>query len=204
MPPTPRPSSKLANNKTAEGTLMDMRALVDYLNETAYQYYTLGEPTIFRRRVGQKSTTSCAAWRRKRASACRTPPTRRVGAQPLANFEQHTHLGAAVEPGQGAESRGRCANGRRARTSWPEQPVEYVVRTQVRWADHQSHLRKRAAGGRGHARQRHRRRRDFAAGADHPLRAALHPLQGAHGGTRRVLHAHLRLSTPTTKRPRSP
>ena len=25
---------------------MDMRALVDYLNETAYQYYTLGEPTI--------------------------------------------------------------------------------------------------------------------------------------------------------------
>ena len=96
---------------------MDMRALVDYLNETAYQYYTLGEPTI-----------SDAEWDRKydelrrmeEEAGERLPdsPTRRVGAQPLANFEQHTHLGAVVESGQGAESRGRCANGRRARTSW--------------------------------------------------------------------------------------
>ena len=70
---------------------MDMRALVDYLNETAYQYYTLGEPTI-----------SDAEWDKKydelrrmeEETGERLPdsPTRRVGAQPLANFEQHTHL----------------------------------------------------------------------------------------------------------------
>ena len=70
---------------------MDMRALVDRLNETAYQYYTLGEPTM-----------SDAEWdrmydelrRMEEETGQRLPdsPTRRVGAQPLANFEQHTHL----------------------------------------------------------------------------------------------------------------
>ena len=61
---------------------MDMRALVDYLNETAYQYYTLGEPTI-----------SDAEWDKKydelrrmeEETGERLPdsPTRRVGARRL-------------------------------------------------------------------------------------------------------------------------
>ena len=70
---------------------MDMRALVDRLNETAYQYYTLGEPTI-----------SDAEWdrlydelrRMEEETGERLPdsPTHRVGAQPLAGFAPHTHL----------------------------------------------------------------------------------------------------------------
>ena len=170
---------------------MDMRALVDYLNETAYQYYTLGEPTI-----------SDAEWDKKydelrrmeEETGERLPdsPTRRVGAQPLANFEQHTHL-ARLWSLDKAQSEAALREWAARADKLAGEAGGVCRRTQVRWADHQPHLRKRPAGGRGHARQRHRRRRDFAAGADHPLRAALHPLQGAHGGTRRVLHAHLRL-----------
>ena len=113
---------------------MDMRALVDYLNETAYQYYTLGEPTI-----------SDAEWDKKydelrrmeEETGERLPdsPTRRVGAQPLANFEQHTHLarlwsldkaqsvGALREWAARAEKLRREANDGGANLP----PVSYVV-----------------------------------------------------------------------------
>ncbi|MBR2572020.1 MAG: NAD-dependent DNA ligase LigA [Clostridia bacterium] len=68
-----------------------MRRLVDELNLTAYQYYTLSEPTI-----------SDAEWDRMydqlKAMEAETgvvlpdSPTRRVGAAPLAEFRQHRHL----------------------------------------------------------------------------------------------------------------
>ncbi len=68
-----------------------MRELVDRLNETAYQYYTLDDPTI-----------SDAEWDRmydeltalERETGVRLPdsPTRRVGGAPLPAFEPHPHL----------------------------------------------------------------------------------------------------------------
>ncbi|MBQ6594920.1 MAG: NAD-dependent DNA ligase LigA [Clostridia bacterium] len=69
-----------------------MRQLVDRLNETAYQYYTLSKPTI-----------SDAEWDRmydelvalEAETGERLPdsPTRRVGSSVLPGFEQHAHLG---------------------------------------------------------------------------------------------------------------
>ncbi len=68
-----------------------MRELVDRLNETAYQYYTLDAPTI-----------SDAEWdalydelvRLEAETGERLPdsPTRRVGGDVLSGFEPHTHL----------------------------------------------------------------------------------------------------------------
>ena len=70
---------------------MDMQELVRRLNETAYQYYTLSEPTI-----------SDAEWdamynelqRMEQETGVVLPdsPTHRVGSEPLAGFEQHRHL----------------------------------------------------------------------------------------------------------------
>ena len=69
----------------------EMRSLVDRLNETAYQYYVLDEPTI-----------SDAEWDRlydrlvelEKQTGTRLPdsPTGRVGGEPLAAFEPHAHL----------------------------------------------------------------------------------------------------------------
>jgi len=70
---------------------MTMQELVRRLNETAYQYYTLSEPTI-----------SDAEWdamynellRMERETGVVLPdsPTHRVGSEPLPGFEQHRHL----------------------------------------------------------------------------------------------------------------
>ena len=70
---------------------MTMQELVRRLNETAYQYYTLSEPTI-----------SDAEWdamynellRMEAETGIVLPdsPTHRVGSEPLAGFEQHRHL----------------------------------------------------------------------------------------------------------------
>lgn len=70
---------------------MEMQELVRRLNETAYQYYTLSEPTI-----------SDAEWdqmynelvRMERETGVILPdsPTQRVGSEPLTAFEQHRHL----------------------------------------------------------------------------------------------------------------
>ena len=71
-----------------EQQFSDMRSLVDYLNKTAYAYYTLDEPLI-----------SDAEWDRlynrllamEQETGQRLPdsPTRRVGGEPLAAFRQH-------------------------------------------------------------------------------------------------------------------
>jgi len=70
---------------------MTMQELVRRLNETAYQYYTLSEPTI-----------SDAEWdamynelvRMEKETGVVLPdsPTHRVGSEPLPGFEQHRHL----------------------------------------------------------------------------------------------------------------
>lgn len=69
----------------------EMRRLVDRLNETGYQYYTLGEPTIsdqewdamYRRLVALEKETGITL---------PDSPTIRVGSAPLSGFAEHRHL----------------------------------------------------------------------------------------------------------------
>lgn len=70
---------------------MDMRKLVDWLNETAYQYYTLDAPTVSDREWDEKYDELV---RMERETGVRLPdsPTRRVGGAVLPYFEPHTHL----------------------------------------------------------------------------------------------------------------
>ena len=70
---------------------MDMRKLVDWLNETAYQYYTLDDPTVSDREWDAKYDELV---RMERETGERLPdsPTRRVGGAVLPYFEPHTHL----------------------------------------------------------------------------------------------------------------
>lgn len=68
-----------------------MRKLVDRLNETAYQYYTLDDPTISDK---EWDTLYDELTRMEADAGVRLPdsPTRRVGGAVLAGFEPHTHL----------------------------------------------------------------------------------------------------------------
>ena len=70
---------------------MNMRELVDWLNETAYQYYTLDAPTVSDREWDAKYDELV---RMERETDVRLPdsPTRRVGGAVLPYFEPHTHL----------------------------------------------------------------------------------------------------------------
>lgn len=70
---------------------MNMRELVDWLNETAYQYYTLDAPTVSDREWDAKYDELV---RMERETGVRLPdsPTRRVGGAVLPYFEPHTHL----------------------------------------------------------------------------------------------------------------
>ena len=70
---------------------MNMRELVDWLNETGYQYYTLDDPTVSDREWDEKYDELV---RMERETGVRLPdsPTRRVGGAVLPYFEPHTHL----------------------------------------------------------------------------------------------------------------
>ena len=70
---------------------MDMRKLVDWLNETAYQYYTLDDPTVSDREWDAKYDELV---RMERETGVRLPdsPTRRVGGAVLPGFDEHKHL----------------------------------------------------------------------------------------------------------------
>ena len=68
-----------------------MRELVDRLNETAYQYYTLDNPTISDKEWDMMYDELV---RLEAETGERLPdsPTRRVGGAVLEGFEQHTHI----------------------------------------------------------------------------------------------------------------
>ena len=68
-----------------------MRFLVDRLNETAYQYYTLDNPSISDR---EWDAMYDELTRLEAETGVRLPdsPTRRVGGEVLSGFEPHTHL----------------------------------------------------------------------------------------------------------------
>ena len=69
----------------------EMRKLVDRLNETAYQYYVLDEPTISDK---EWDALYDRLVQLEKETGERLPdsPTRRVGGEPLTAFEPHTHL----------------------------------------------------------------------------------------------------------------
>ncbi|MDO4547500.1 MAG: NAD-dependent DNA ligase LigA [Clostridia bacterium] len=68
-----------------------MRKLVDEINRASYQYYTLSEPSMS---DGQWDALYDRLIKMENETGTVLPdsPTRRVGAQPLAAFEQHRHL----------------------------------------------------------------------------------------------------------------
>ena len=70
---------------------MNMRELVDWLNETGYQYYTLDNPIVSDREWDEKYDELV---RMERETGVRMPdsPTRRVGDAVLPYFEPHAHL----------------------------------------------------------------------------------------------------------------
>lgn len=69
----------------------EMRRLVDRLNETAYQYYVLDEPTISDKEWDQLYDR-LTAMERESGITLDDSPTHRVGGEPLAAFEPHRHL----------------------------------------------------------------------------------------------------------------
>lgn len=68
-----------------------MRELVDRLNETAYQYYTLDAPTISDKEW-DALYDELARLEAEHGERLPDSPTRRVGGAVLAGFEPHTHL----------------------------------------------------------------------------------------------------------------
>jgi DNA ligase (NAD+) len=68
-----------------------MRRLVDRLNETGYQYYTLGEPTISDKEWDEMYDR-LVALEKETGVTLPDSPTLRVGSQPLTGFAEHRHL----------------------------------------------------------------------------------------------------------------
>lgn len=68
-----------------------MRELVDRLNETAYEYYTLDAPSISDKEWDQMYD-ELVALERETGERLSDSPTRRVGGEILKAFEPHTHL----------------------------------------------------------------------------------------------------------------
>ena len=68
-----------------------MRELVNYLNDKAYQYYTLDDPTISDAEY-DRLYDELARLEAETGERLPDSPTRRVGGEVLAGFEPHTHL----------------------------------------------------------------------------------------------------------------
>ena len=69
----------------------EMRRLVDRINETGYQYYTLSEPSIS---DGEWDAMydRLTALEKETGVVLPDSPTRRVGSQPLSGFAEHRHI----------------------------------------------------------------------------------------------------------------
>ena len=69
----------------------EMRRLVDRLNETGYQYYTLGESTISDKEW-DAMYDQLTALEKETGITLPDSPTIRVGSQPLSGFAEHRHI----------------------------------------------------------------------------------------------------------------
>ncbi len=106
-----------------------MRELVDRLNETAYQYYTLDEPTIS---DGEWDALYDELVRLEKQTGQRLEdsPTRRVGGAVLEGFEPHTHLARLWSMGKAqsiAELRDWATRAEKLRLEAGLPALKYVV-----------------------------------------------------------------------------
>ncbi|MBQ8507760.1 MAG: NAD-dependent DNA ligase LigA [Clostridia bacterium] len=106
-----------------------MRFLVDRLNETAYQYYTLDNPSISDK---EWDAMYDELVKLEKETGARLPdsPTRRVGGEVLSGFEPHTHLARLWSMGkaQSIEALRDWANrAEKLRLEAGLQPLKYVV-----------------------------------------------------------------------------
>lgn len=106
-----------------------MRFLVDRLNETAYQYYTLDNPSISDR---EWDAMYDELVRLEGETGVRMPdsPTRRVGGAVLSGFEPHTHLARLWSMGKAqseSELRDWAARADKLRREAKLPPLAYVV-----------------------------------------------------------------------------
>ena len=106
-----------------------MRELVDRLNETAYQYYTLDAPTISDK---EWDALYDELVRLEKETGERLPdsPTRRVGGAVLPGFEPHTHLARLWSMGKAqsiGELRDWAARAEKLRLEAGLPALQYVV-----------------------------------------------------------------------------
>lgn len=69
----------------------EMRGLVDRLNELAYNYYVLDEPTVSDKEYDELYDR-LVLMEKESGVVLPDSPTRRVGGEPLKQFEPHTHI----------------------------------------------------------------------------------------------------------------
>ena len=108
-----------------------MRELVDRLNETAYEYYTLDAPSISDKEWDQMYD-ELVALERETGERLPDSPTRRVGGEILKAFEPHTHLSRLWSMGKAQsiaalEEWAQRAEKLRADANAGLPPITYVV-----------------------------------------------------------------------------
>ena len=108
-----------------------MRELVDRLNETAYEYYTLDAPSISDKEWDQMYD-ELVALERETGERLPDSPTRRVGGEILKAFEPHTHLSRLWSMGKAQsiaalEEWAQRAEKLRADANAELPPITYVV-----------------------------------------------------------------------------
>ena len=81
----------VAITRTGGMTLERMRQLVDYLNDMAYRYYTLDDPSISDAEY-DKLYDELVKLEAETGERLPDSPTRRVGGEVLPGFEPHTHI----------------------------------------------------------------------------------------------------------------
>ena len=96
-----------------------MRALVDRLNETAYQYYTLDAPTISDKEWDALYDELTAL---EAQTGVRLPdsPTHRVGGAVLSGFEPHTHIARLWSMGKAQSEDALIDWANRAKRLWSD------------------------------------------------------------------------------------
>ena len=106
-----------------------MRTLVDYLNETAYQYYTLDNPSISDKEW-DALYDELVQLEQQTGERLSDSPTRRVGGAVLAGFEPHTHLARLWSMGK-AQSiqalRDWAGRAEKLRLEAGLEPLRYIV-----------------------------------------------------------------------------
>lgn len=106
-----------------------MRELVDRLNETAYQYYTLDAPTISDKEW-DALYDELVCLEKETGERLPDSPTRRVGGAVLPGFEPHTHLARLWSMGKAqsiAELRDWAARAEKLRLEAGLPALQYVV-----------------------------------------------------------------------------